>query len=66
MKLDRWPVLAGLVMALVLGVAACVDTFEPAGPDRPGPGDEPDPGEGDEDFRAAHVYSGGTLLRLPS
>ena len=33
MRVDRRPVLAVLAMAVILSVAACVDTFDPTGPD---------------------------------
>ena len=50
MKVDRGPILATLVIAVVLNLAACVSPFEPEG-DPP----QPEPEEVPTDFRAGQV-----------
>ena len=66
MRVDRKPVLAALAMAVVLSVAACVDTFEPTGPNTETDADtEQQEREGGE-LRAGYAYSGGLLVGLPS
>ena len=70
MRVDRRPVLAALAMAVILSVAACVDTFEPTGPDtRPDAESETEEQQQDEgggELRAGYGYSGGMLVGLPS
>ncbi len=69
MRVDRRPVLAALTVAVVLSAAACVDSFEPTGPDgRPDAesvAEEQQEREGGE-LRAGYAYSGGMLVGLPS
>ncbi len=58
MKIDRGPILATLVIAVVLSMAACVSPFEPEGEP------EAEEVEPNTDFTAGQVYSGRTLVRL--
>ena len=60
MKVDRGPILAALVIAVVLSLGACVSPFEPE--DVP----EPEPEEVPTDFRAGQVDSGRIVVHLPS
>ena len=67
MRVDRRPVLATLTVAVVLSVAACVDHFEPTGPDTtPDAEVEQQQDEGGGELRAGYAYSGGMLVGLPS
>ena len=58
MRLDRQPMFAVLVTAVVLSLTACVAHKDPVGPEIP------PPESGDYDFRAGQIYSGKTLVRL--
>ena len=60
MKVDRGPILAAVVTAVVVSLAACVSPFEPEG--------EPEEvlEEDQTDFRVVQVYSGRILVLLPS
>jgi hypothetical protein len=63
MRVNRRPVLAALAMAAVLNVAACIDHWDPTGPNTPEP--ETDQDDGGE-LRAGYASSGGMLVGLPS
>ena len=58
MKIDRGPIVATLVIAVVLSMAACVSPFEPEGEP------EVEEVETNTDFTAGRVYSESMLVRL--
>ena len=63
MRVDRRLALAALAMAVVLNVAACVDHWDPTGPQE---WEGSDTDEQDGELRAGYAYSGGMLVGLPS